>query len=110
MVRNELPTSVQQLIQHHLDTAVDVDTLLLLRRDPRDWTARAVARELRIDVEQAASILARLRRHGLLRRAEDDSYRFDPREPDLAVAVARLAQLYPAYRVAVVHQIYARDP
>jgi len=109
LARNELPTSVQDLIQQHLDSAADVETLLLLRRDHRGWTARAVARELRIDVEQAANILARLRRTGLLRRTEDGTYRFDPREPDLAGAVARLAQLYPAYRVAVVHQLYGRD-
>lgn len=46
-------------------------------------------------------------RRGLLQRADDGSFRFDPRDPDLAAAVAKLAQLYPTYRLAVVTSIYS---
>ncbi|MCA1846112.1 MAG: hypothetical protein LC792_23560, partial [Actinobacteria bacterium] len=49
----------------------------------------------------------RLRRRGFL-RSQEKSYRFDPRDPAMAVAVAMLAELYPAYRLAVVSLIYAR--
>ena len=49
----------------------------------------------------------RLRRTGLL-RANSDTYHFDPREPALAGAAATLAQIYPAYRLAVVSLIYGR--
>jgi hypothetical protein len=107
LTRKELPTPVQQLIRHHFASAADVDTLLLLRREHRGWTAHAVARELRMDVDQAGDILARLHRGGLL-GATAGTYRFDPRDPALAGAAATLAQLYPAYRVAVVSLIYGR--
>ena len=107
MGRNDLPASVRNLIQRHLDSAADVDTLLLLSQTDAAWTAPAVARELRIDSDQAAGILARLKRAGLL-RVEGESYRFTPRTPTLADAVATLAQIYPAYRVAIVSEIYAR--
>lgn len=107
MSRNELPRSVQNLIQHYFHSAADVDTLLLLCREDRAWTASAVAQEVRIDADQAAAILARLRRRGLL-RGEQESYRFHPKDSDLAEAVATLAELYPAYRVAIVSLIYAR--
>ena len=107
MARKELPTSVQHLVRHHFDSAVDVDTLLLLQRDHRGWTASAVARDLRIDVDQAHNILTRLRRAGLL-RAAGDSYRFDPEDPALAGAAATLAQMYRAYRLAIVSLIYER--
>lgn len=107
MGRNELPAAVRHLIEHHLDSAADVDTLLLLSGTDAPWTAPAVARELRIDGEQAAGILARLSRSGLL-RADAESYRYGPRSPKLAQAVASLAQLYPTYRLAIVSEIYAR--
>jgi hypothetical protein len=95
------------LIEHHLDSAADVDALLLLCHTAAPWSASAMARELRIDGEQAAGILARLSRGGLLGQ-EGESYQFKPRSAALAEAVATLAQLYPAYRVAIVSEIYAR--
>ena len=107
MVPNELPVSVQHLIRHHFASATDVDALLLLRRDGRGWTASALARELRMNADQTAAILSRLQRSGLLRTV-GDTYRFDPQDPRLAGAAAALAQLYPAYRVAVISLIYGR--
>jgi hypothetical protein len=105
--QTELPASLRNLIEHHLDSAADVDTLLLLCQRATAWSAPEVARELRIDGDQAAGILARLSRTGLL-RAEQESYRYQPRSEKLAEAVATLARLYPAYRVAIVSEIYAR--
>lgn len=107
MGRNELPTAVQNLIERHLNSAADVDTLLLLYQEDRAWTATAVARELRINPDQTSSILARLARSGLL-KAEAESYRFQPRNPALAQAVETLAELYPTYRLAIISLIYAR--
>lgn len=107
MARNELPRSVQNLIEQHFHSAPDVETVLLLWREQCGWGAPAVARELRLDLDQTAAILARLHRRGLL-QAEGESYRFHPRDPAEAEAVARLAELYPAYRVAIVSLIYAR--
>lgn len=103
----KLPASVRHLVEHHFESAADADTLLLLCRGQRDWTAAAVAGELRLDVDQAAEILARLRRRGLL-RGESESYRFHPQDASLAEGVAQLAELYPTYRVAIVALIYAR--
>lgn len=107
MGRTELPLSVKNLIEHHLDSAADVDTLLLLCQTGAAWNGPDLARELRIDDQQAAGILARLARTGLLRR-ERGAYRYHPRSETLAEAVATLAQIYPAYRVAIVSEIYAR--
>jgi DNA-binding MarR family transcriptional regulator len=107
VARNELPRSVQKLIEQHIHSAADVDTLLLLSRNDRPWTASAVARELRIDEDQVSGILARLLRRGLL-DGEEGSYRFHPRDAATAEAVAQLAQLYPTYRLAIMESIYAR--
>lgn len=107
MAANELPVSVQRLIRHHFSSATDVEALLLLRRDGRGWTASGLARELRMNVDQADGILTRLHRSGLLRTV-GDTYRFDPQNPTLAGAASALDQLYPAYRLAVISLIYAR--
>jgi hypothetical protein len=106
--RTELPASVRNLIERHLDSAAHVETLLLLCQDEGPWTAQAVARELRIDRDQAAGILDRLSRSGLLGQDGEGSFRYEPRRPKLAEAVALLARLYPTYRVAIVSEIYAR--
>ncbi len=107
LARTELPRPVRQLIEQHIDSAPDVDTLLLLNRERGPWTAAAVARELRIDEHQAAEILSRMLRRGFL-RSEGPAYRFAPRDPAIREAVGMLAQLYPTYRVAIVAMIYAR--
>lgn len=108
MGRNELPAAVRRLIERHLDTAADVDTLLLLRRQrDRSWTALAVARELRIDPDQSATILARLGRRGLL-QINGDAFRYGPTDAEMDEAVATLAALYPSYRLAVTSLIYSR--
>lgn len=108
MGRTELPASVRNLIERHLESAADVETLLLLCQEVVWWNAVAVARELRIDRDQAAGILDRLSRTGLLGRGDDGTFRYEPRRPKIAEAVAQLVQLYPAYRVAIVSEIYAR--
>ena len=106
MGRTDLPAAVRDLIEHQLDSAADVDTLLLLCTSGSPWSAPAVARELKIDGEQAAEILARLCRSGLL-QGGSGAYRYGPKSPKLARAVAALAELYPMYRVAIVSEIYA---
>ncbi len=105
--RYDLPAAVRDLIEHQLDSAADVDTLLLLCATGTPWTGPAVARELKIDAEQATEILVRLCRGGLL-RSESEAYRYGPKSPKLTRAVATLAELYPTYRLAIVSEIYAR--
>jgi hypothetical protein len=95
------------LIEHHFNSAADVDALLLLCETDADWTGPAVARSLRIDGEQATAILARLCRGGLL-QAEGTAFRYRPKSTKLADAVSTLVRLYPAYRLAIISEIYAR--
>jgi hypothetical protein len=104
---NELPEPVCRFIEQHIQSAADIDTVLLLCREHGPWTAATLARELRIDDGQAREILDRLRRRGFF-RSDDQAYWFEPRAPALRDAVALLAQLYPAYRVAIVAMIYGR--
>ncbi len=101
----DLPDSVQRLVRT-LGSAAEIETLLLLSRERHAWTAPGVARKLRFDVDQAAAILGRLSRRNLL-LSDGGSYRFHPGNPSEAQAVATLAELYPAYRLAVLSFLYA---
>ena len=71
------------------------------------WTAASVGRELRVEPEQAAAALGHLARSGLLAR-EGEAFRLRPRRAGDAELVARLAELYPTYRVAIVSIIFSR--
>jgi hypothetical protein len=71
------------------------------------WTAASVGRQLRVDAEQAAVALGHLARSGLLAR-DGEAFRLRPKRDRDAELVARLAKLYPNYRVAIVSAIFSK--
>lgn len=71
------------------------------------WTAASVGRELRVESEQAAAALGHLARSGLLAR-EGEAFRLRTKRAGDAKLVADLAELYPAYRVAMISIIFSR--
>lgn len=78
-----LAPDVLDFIARHLESAAELDVLLLLRRSTETfWAAAAVADRLSVRPETATAILERLQRHGLLARASGTSaFRFAPRNP-----------------------------
>lgn len=103
-----IPELVRDFIAAHLVSAAHLEVLLLLRRRPsRHFDATAVSRELKIDVDQAGHLLARLAGSGLTDR-RSGRYRYHPQSRDLLRAVDGLADLYPAYRLAVLSFIFSR--
>lgn len=89
-------------------TAADLEVLLLVHRERTGWTPAAIAKHLRIDPDQAKLILFRLSRGGLTKQNRD-KYEYSPHDVVLADAVDALAEVYPAYRVAIISLIFA-DP
>ena len=105
----ELPGEVRAFIVRHLTSGAQLEILLLLHRHrDRSWSAAAVGRALRIDLEQAAWGLSRLAAHGLLGGDGESEYRFEPRLRRKAQAVDALADLYPTYRVAIISLIFSK--
>jgi hypothetical protein len=103
-----IPATLRRFIERHLVSGSHVEVLLLLwTRRERAWTATEVSRELRIDADQAGQILTRCAHSGLVRQL-DSRYRYSPRTAMVGAQVEALAQLYPAYRLAVLSIIYAR--
>lgn len=66
-----------------------------------------MSRELKIDVDQAGHLLAPLARSGLTRRRAG-RYRYHPKSLHLRRAVDGLAEMYPAYRPAILSLIFSR--
>ena len=114
MSAEEIPQEVKNLIHDHLESVVQLESLLLLHTDPhKEWTAADVAKELRIEPAWASEQLNHLCDRGLLscRDAGEASgviYRYGPRAPELDRAVGGLANAYADRRVSVITLIFSK--
>lgn len=106
-----LPDSVRAFVRQYIDSVEQLEVLLLLHRtSPREWTAVAVGRELRIDPISAARRLADFQERGLVRaRPTEDALRFwyEGTAPDTDRAIAELATAYKERRTSVLNLIFS---
>lgn len=106
-----LPQRVQRLLLSHIDSIEKLETLLLLQaRTEEAWTARTVARELRITEASSAARLAELATGRLLvaERGPPTRYRYAPASDEDSRAVTELAETYAQRRVSVITFIFSR--
>lgn len=108
-----IPDYVRRFIGEQITSMDQLEVLLLLRRTaPKEWTADAVARELRVDISVAAARLADLQVRGLLVIAVTHggapAYRYEPSSLDLDRAAAGLATAYAERRVTVIDLIFSK--
>jgi DNA-binding IclR family transcriptional regulator len=103
-----VPVTVRRFVEGHFDTVTAVEVLLLLRRElPRALSGDAVARQLRIDPDQAEGILVGLHRNGLVRR-RGLSFEYGPRSEEAAGAIETLANVYSRYRYRIIRIIFGK--
>ena len=113
MSEADLPSHIKAFIAEHIRTVVELESLLLLQRDPHQhWCAEELGRELRIDEQFALQEIADLIQRGLARCEEPGGCRYAPRTPELDQAVQELARMYNERRVSVIQAIYSKptDP
>ena len=102
----DLPEPVRRLIRDCIDSASELEILLLLHRTPdRSWRAADVDAELRTGEEIARTGLDSLTAAGLA-SADGDAYRFAPSSDDRRRAVEELADAYAHRRVRVIEFLY----
>jgi len=107
-MESRVPAHVRAFIHEHIDSVEQLEVLLLVRAHPgREWSAREVADELRIDPGSAEQRLEDLVRVGLLADGSA-GVRYAPETPELARQVDELAQLYQSHRVAIISVIFSR--
>lgn len=108
-----VPVDVQRFIAANIDSAEQLEVLLLLHRRPdRGWRAHDVSREI-FTVPAAATLrLESLVELGFLRSdgAADPEYRYQPRSEALGTDARALADAYRADRVGVLSLVFRRPP
>jgi DNA-binding IclR family transcriptional regulator len=108
-----VPAPVQRFIAANIDSAEQLEVLLLLHRRPdRGWRAHDVSREI-FTVPAAATLrLEGLVELGFLRSdgAADPEYGYSPRSAELGADVRALADAYRASRVAVLNLVFRGPP
>lgn len=103
-----IPANVIQLILSSLDSVAEMEALLLLREEQqRVWTAEEAARRLYIAPSEALKCLRALVSRGLLQ--EQEGFQYAPSTPELAQAVADLAETYRTRLIPITKLIHEKS-
>lgn len=105
-----IPEDVQRFIADHVESAEQLDTLVLLHANPgKTWTAETVSQAVFSVPQSAARTLDALERNGFARRDEGEpgGYRYAPGNADNDRRVHALAEAYRTNRVEVVKLVFA---
>jgi len=104
----EPSNELRQFIREHIASVAQLEALLLLRSTRAEWTAAAIARELRIDHAAAAEQLRELSDRGLAERIDvPERFRYAPSQPEIDALVAQLESTYEDRRVTIIGIIYS---
>lgn len=102
--------AVLAFVDRHIHSIEQLEILLLVHRlKDREWTARAVADELRSNPDSAAQRLRELAEDGLVVAADGspDVYRYRA-TGDLDRAVVALADAYRDYRLRITERVFSK--
>ena len=108
MKHDPIPADVRRLLHACLSSVSEVETLVLLVRTGRRWSAHEVAQKFVLDKEHTTLLLDALVRAGLVRRT-GASYEFAPAGDEDRMAAEELAFLYPRYRTRIMTIVLARS-
>jgi DNA-binding MarR family transcriptional regulator len=107
----EFPAEIEQFIGQHIESLAQLETLLVLRREPgRSWSSADLARQLYVTTDVCTGMIGDLERRGFVLRdaANTDLVRYRSAGADTDELVDQLAGLYQQRRVAVITQIYSK--
>ena len=108
---DDFPDDVRQFIADHINSAAELELLLLLKGDPgKQWTADEVGKSLYTSGEMCATQLGDLSSRGLLIVTSDGQprYQYRPSSEELHRLIVRLDDLYQQRRVSVITMIYSK--
>jgi DNA-binding IclR family transcriptional regulator len=103
-----IPEVVQRFISEHIETAEQLDVLVLLHAQPqRTWSAEEVSQAVFSVPQSVARTLERLEQLGLAASQGDPpTYRYSPGNAGTDARVAAVAAAYRANRVEVVKLVF----
>lgn len=104
------PERVKKFIFFCIDSAEQLETLLLLHGNPsRAWTADSLAQELRSSASSTALRVASLRKLGFLEEAQDacGEFRYRAPNPELHEVVTELSERYKHQRYRILALVFS---
>ena len=109
MAPADIPKRVRRFISEYIDSVAELEALLLLRAAPEEtWDTVRVAARLYTNEPEAARILGRLCRNGLL-TCTGTVYRYECRTEKLRRMVDDVAELYSRYLIPITNMIHAKS-
>ena len=106
---DDFPLELRQFIDRNVESIVQLEALLLLRRDPsRGWNADQIAKSLYISAEMSRALIADLDRRGFIKPQSEAMYSYQPTDPEADLLIGQLAKFYDERRVAVISLIYSK--
>ena len=111
-LNDPLPLNVRHFIAHQIESVAQLETLLLLKREPqRAWSDVELARQLYISEKMCRGMLEDLeRRRFLVRDHASNSVRYDGLDTETDATITLLEELYRERRVAVISEIHSTPP
>jgi hypothetical protein len=105
-----LPQQIVRFVRRDIHSVLQLEILLLLRERGGDWSARAVAEELRVTAHSAESHLRDLLGRGLLRHDSlSGRYVYAPEDARLRSVIGELSDYYQTKRHALIDLIFPGD-
>ncbi|HEY9792362.1 MAG TPA: hypothetical protein V6D22_18315 [Candidatus Obscuribacterales bacterium] len=112
MADNYLPQNVGRLVDKHIYSVSQLETLLFLRRyQDRNWTAHEIGNEFHTNDNAAMDILGRLAEDGFVKRFDAGrapEFAYVPMSADMEADIEALAEAYRNTRLRVVDRIYRK--
>jgi hypothetical protein len=104
----QLPPHIVRFVQQDIHSVLQLEVLLLLRERRGEWTALAVAEELRITVQHADLRLQDLHLRGLLSSGPSPhTYTYSPTPELRRRLVDELAACYATTRYTIINLIFS---
>jgi hypothetical protein len=107
---SDLPDDVRTLLQEHIESYEQLETLLLLRRERyEEWTTEGLAARLRVRAELVEAALAGLKAGGLVEATGAAPMRFAyrPASSGLDAAASRLEREYAERPILIIQLMSA---
>jgi hypothetical protein len=108
MPQPQIPDDIREFISQHIDSVVQLEALLLLRRYPHaDWDVATTANRLYATERDTLDALDGLCTDGVL-QCEAGFYRYDAANEKRDELVGRLAEFYARHLVPITNMIHAK--
>lgn len=101
------PDDVRRFVTEHIHSVEQLEALLLLRAEPRAWSANDMSARLFSSPASVAMRLADLQERGLVDR-EGNDYRYAVRDAALNNTIGALSAIYRTRKDAVIGLIFSK--